>query len=55
MNLNVIAVFNAIDEAKKNSIKFDKSSLESYLRVPVVHRLILERHNGVDGDDLGSV
>lgn len=36
LNLNVIAVFNAIDEAKKNGIRFDKSSLESYLRVPVV-------------------
>lgn len=36
LNLNVIAVFNAIDEAKKNGIKIDKSSLETHLRVPVV-------------------
>jgi len=36
LNLNVIAVFNVIDEAKKNGIKIDKSSLETHLRVPVV-------------------
>lgn len=49
LNLNVIAVFNAIDEATKNGVKFDKSSLESYLRVPVV---LTSAHTGQGIDEL---
>lgn len=36
LGLNVIAVLNAIDEARKNGIVIDKSALEASLDIPVV-------------------
>ncbi len=49
LGLNVIAVFNAIDEARKSGIKMDKSSLEKFLRVPVV---LTSAHTGEGMDEL---
>lgn len=49
LGLNVIAVFNAIDEAKKNGIKIDKNTLETYLRVPVV---LTSAHTGEGIEEL---
>jgi ferrous iron transport protein B len=49
LGLNVIAVFNAIDEAKKSGIKIDKSSLEKFLRVPVV---LTSAHTGEGIEEL---
>jgi len=49
LGLNVIAVFNAIDEAKRSGIKIDKSSLEKFLRVPVV---LTSAHTGEGIDEL---
>ncbi|MFN6991720.1 MAG: ferrous iron transport protein B [Fervidobacterium sp.] len=36
LGLNVVAVFNAVDEARKNGIIIDKGALEASLDVPVV-------------------
>jgi len=49
LGLNVIAAFNAIDEAKKSGIKIDKSSLEKFLRVPVV---LTSAHTGEGIEEL---
>lgn len=49
LGLNVIAVFNAIDEAKKNGINFDKDTLQTLLNVPVV---LTSAHTGEGIDEL---
>lgn len=49
LGLNVIAVFNAIDEAKKNGVNFDKETLQTLLDVPVV---FTSAHTGEGIDEL---
>lgn len=49
LGLNVVAVFNAIDEAKKNGINIDKEALQTFLGVPVV---LTSAHTGEGIDEL---
>ncbi|MFN4201359.1 MAG: FeoB small GTPase domain-containing protein, partial [Fervidobacterium gondwanense] len=49
LELNVVAVFNAIDEARKGGYKIDKAVLETFLRVPVI---LTSAHTGEGIDEL---
>lgn len=49
LNLNVIAVFNAIDELRKSGTVVDKSVLETFLGIPVV---LTSAHTGEGIEEL---
>ncbi|MGC8955927.1 MAG: ferrous iron transport protein B [Fervidobacterium sp.] len=52
LGLNVIAVFNAIDEARRNGIEIDKDYLQTFLGVPVV---LTSAHTGEGIEELKEV